>query len=273
MLKHRKEIGVNTETQNNQRSAENIKSQFKANVLAELFIALIVVGIFALIFLVITPHLDGTLGIIIGAILIIVGIFAVLMLFIGLKSAIKEDVPAELKLAKGISIFFQVFIIILCFASSVSMYFLNDYIYSVGYRSGNHSEYTCADCEKPADGGYWKASNKADNIYYCEKHFAFHKQLLEEYRESQSDTDKFGHDWAIALTIAEDVVEQKLKSPATANFSSKNETDISVRGNSWTVTGWVDAQNSFGATIRTEYSVKITFTSKDRYTIDYCNVG
>ena len=90
---------------------------------------------------------------------------------------------------------------------------------------------------------------------------------------SQEGEDAFGHDWAVAMTVAEKAVKAELKSPSSAEFSSKNETTINVSGNTWTVSGWVEAQNSFGATIRNSYSVKFTFTSSDKYTIEYCNIN
>ncbi len=90
---------------------------------------------------------------------------------------------------------------------------------------------------------------------------------------SQEGEDSFGHDWAVAMTVAEKAVKSELKSPSSAEFSSKNETTINVSGNTWTVSGWVEAQNSFGATIRNSYSVKFTFNSSDKYTIEYCNIN
>ena len=86
-------------------------------------------------------------------------------------------------------------------------------------------------------------------------------------------TDSYGHDWAVAMTVAEKAVKSKLKSPSSAEFSPKDETTINVSGNTWTVRGWVEAQNSFGATIRNSYSVKFTFNSSDKYTIEYCNIS
>lgn len=84
--------------------------------------------------------------------------------------------------------------------------------------------------------------------------------------------DSYGHDWADTLVIAEDAVKEQLKSPSTAEFSPKDETTFEIDENVWTVSGWVDAQNSFGATIRNSYTVKITFDSETRYTVNYCDI-
>jgi fluoride ion exporter CrcB/FEX len=85
--------------------------------------------------------------------------------------------------------------------------------------------------------------------------------------------DEFGHDEADAITIAKNEVESRLKSPSTAEFCPTSDVTISCDDNTWTVSGWVDAQNSFGATLRNEYTVKITFSSRNKYTIDYCNIS
>jgi len=62
-------------------------------------------------------------------------------------------------------------------------------------------------------------------------------------------------------------VEQRLKSPSTADFGSINQTAISqlrkgMRGKKheiqYLVTGYVDSQNSFGAMLRSTYRCKIT---------------
>lgn len=90
---------------------------------------------------------------------------------------------------------------------------------------------------------------------------------------SPTDEDSFGHDWAVAMTVAEDAVKSKLKSPSTAKFSPKNETTITRDGDIWIVSGWVDAKNSYNATIRNNYSVKFTFTSYSDYTISYCTLN
>lgn len=84
--------------------------------------------------------------------------------------------------------------------------------------------------------------------------------------------DHYGHDIFDAEVIAEKIVKSNLKSPSTAKFCKHSEYSITCSGNTWTVKGYVDAQNSFGATIRNEFTVSFTFTSSKKYTIDYCNI-
>ena len=58
-----------------------------------------------------------------------------------------------------------------------------------------------------------------------------------------------------AFTIAQKIVKENLKSPSTAKFCSILQASISNSGNSYTVIGWVDSENSFGATLRTNFIV------------------
>ena len=77
-----------------------------------------------------------------------------------------------------------------------------------------------------------------------------------------SSTDRYGNSKYDAIAAAEKYVKNNLKSPTSARFSGESAT---LSGSSWTVTGTVDAQNSFGATIRNSFRVTITFTAKNRF--------
>ena len=87
-----------------------------------------------------------------------------------------------------------------------------------------------------------------------------------------SSKDSYGHTKGDAFAIAEKAVKGKLKSPSTAKFCSVTEATIGCSGNTWVVRGWVDAQNGFGATVRTQFAVTFTFASKDMYSLDSCIV-
>lgn len=54
-----------------------------------------------------------------------------------------------------------------------------------------------------------------------------------------------------AKDVCENSVKDKLKAPATAEFSDEQ---AALEGSTWTVTGSVDSENSFGALIRSTYS-------------------
>ena len=72
-----------------------------------------------------------------------------------------------------------------------------------------------------------------------------------------------------AWVCAKDVVERNLKSPSSAKFCLMSEATIHYNGEEdggsrYTVSGYVDAQNSFGAMIRKNFTVNLTVT-KDGY--------
>ena len=54
------------------------------------------------------------------------------------------------------------------------------------------------------------------------------------------------------------IVKEKLKSPSTANFPSYSTWNVSKSGNTYSVSSYVDAENGFGAEIRTYFSVDVT---------------
>ena len=64
-----------------------------------------------------------------------------------------------------------------------------------------------------------------------------------------------------AIVCAEMAVEDRLKSPSTAKFCpSYQMTATNLGGDNWKVTGYVDAQNSFGAVVREYWTVTFTLT-------------
>lgn len=69
-----------------------------------------------------------------------------------------------------------------------------------------------------------------------------------------------------ARAICEQFVEDRLKAPATADFS--DTTAFATGGTSWTVEGAVDAENSFGAKIRNTYVCKVSYTGDDMWRLD-----
>lgn len=78
------------------------------------------------------------------------------------------------------------------------------------------------------------------------------------------NTDDTSNDRNIdAWVCAQNAVQEELKSPSSADFCTYPEATIKDRGNDkYSITGWVDADNSFGANIRTDFTVKLTLTSK-----------
>ena len=81
------------------------------------------------------------------------------------------------------------------------------------------------------------------------------------YDKPAQSTDERGEAWVAAKTF----VTGSLKSPSTADFGSvwkgtvqNPETCVTNMGeNRYRVRGWVDSQNSFGATVRTDFEVEV----------------
>lgn len=64
-----------------------------------------------------------------------------------------------------------------------------------------------------------------------------------------------------AKVCAKKAVEDSLKAPSTASFCSFSEMNATnLGGDKWMVTGYVDAQNSFGTMVRQYWSVTLILT-------------
>lgn len=68
---------------------------------------------------------------------------------------------------------------------------------------------------------------------------------------------------SMAYIISQDCVKNKLKSPSTADFpfsDYKSEVD----SNNYIIQSYVDSQNGFGATIRSDWQVKLKYIGGDQ---------
>lgn len=69
-----------------------------------------------------------------------------------------------------------------------------------------------------------------------------------------------------AIRYCEDQIRDQLKAPSTAKFDS----DSSDESSPFTVTGSVDAENSFGAMIRSDFQCTVTISGDSfRAVVDY----
>lgn len=104
---------------------------------------------------------------------------------------------------------------------------------------------------------------------------AVRNSVDEPIKESNNKTDTddiYGHTKYDVIVIAKKTVKEQLKAPSTAKFCKSTDYDVSRSGTVWTVSGFVDAENSFGVSLRSNFSVTINFSSRDYYTIDSCNI-
>ena len=75
-------------------------------------------------------------------------------------------------------------------------------------------------------------------------------------------------DSATALSVASFAVSGKLKNPKSADFASYLDSKVSnPKPCVWQVASYVDAENSFGAELRTPFYVEVEFNKKNDYRI------
>jgi hypothetical protein len=79
---------------------------------------------------------------------------------------------------------------------------------------------------------------------------------------SQPDAEelRFG-----AQDVCHQFVEDRLRAPATAKFEAYREATITNTGSQYTVRGHVDAENGFGALIRSHYSCVVRHTTDQSF--------
>ncbi len=79
---------------------------------------------------------------------------------------------------------------------------------------------------------------------------------------SRSSTSTNSSDKFLAYNYAEEFVEKRIKSPSTAKYPKTMERSNYVTvlgGGKFKIKSWVDSENSFGATIRTNFTCTIIF--------------
>ena len=81
------------------------------------------------------------------------------------------------------------------------------------------------------------------------------------FSESDSDEDKERELKGYANIISENFISKQLRAPATADFPSFGSDRVKSLGkNRFKIISYVDAQNGFGAQIRTNYWVVLKYT-------------
>lgn len=87
--------------------------------------------------------------------------------------------------------------------------------------------------------------------------------------QTVTDDNTLGEVWAMAQSFVKD----QLKSPKSADFPVYGDGSVSITnaGDYYKVTGYVDAENSFGAEIRSTFSLVLK-KSGSKYTLKECNI-
>lgn len=104
---------------------------------------------------------------------------------------------------------------------------------------------------------------------------ALQKEKIEDRKREISDsikqqeefkTEEINRDRSTeAFVLSKNSVSNKLKSPSTAEFASITDENVRVLKNNhhYTITSYVDSQNSFGATIRSKYLCEMTYIPEE----------
>lgn len=87
--------------------------------------------------------------------------------------------------------------------------------------------------------------------------------LFEKFSSESSKSNNKGSsdDESMAIVYARDIVRDKLKSPSTAKFPWLDVKAEYLGNRRYKITSYVDAQNSFGAIIRSYWTVELTLTA------------
>lgn len=80
---------------------------------------------------------------------------------------------------------------------------------------------------------------------------------------------KHSHSPDDAYVMAQNFVEDRLRSPSTADFPSSSQARIThLGGGSYRVAAWVDSQNGFGAMVRTKFTCELHTNDGNRWICD-----
>lgn len=146
-------------------------------------------------------------------------------------------------------------------------YISSTYTSSIDTNSNDIDSYSTNDIQS-------QDNNNDTNQYNTESEYSASNNLTQDITETVLDDEK-GACWA----LAEDVVTANLESPSSAKFPfsyGDEGVSFSKSGNTYTVMGWVDAQNSYGATLRNNFIVTMTkseYGSNAKFTANSCNIG
>ena len=158
---------------------------------------------------------------------------------------------------------FHVCVIVICVISLLVAVVWTCFELRVGYVKGDYSDHRCCLCGAPADGGVFIAGRSVKR-YYCEHDYEWIKEEVGKRESLPSDSEVWRE--------VKNIISDRLKSPSSAKFCTESQATIKQSGDTWTVSGYVDADNSFGASIRNNFTVVITFTNDTQYTIDRCEI-
>ena len=89
-----------------------------------------------------------------------------------------------------------------------------------------------------------------------------------KYTKTDLENRKIGNNDTPYYVIAQEIVTTNLKNPSSAKFSSVNNCQMARNGEYVAVKGYVDATNSFGAQIRSEFIVEFKVIDLDSFSYE-----
>lgn len=147
------------------------------------------------------------------------------------------------------------------------MFQLNEELDSITFNPIDNA-YIIIMTDYSSNGNTWNINESSLCIYKN------HEEIYSDYNNSDSHRyvqEKYPLGIPVTDTslkrdiwiCAKNIVESNLKTPSTANFCTVSEASVySNSENKYTVVGYVDAQNDFGAVIRNDFIVTLTFTGQ-----------
>ncbi len=120
-----------------------------------------------------------------------------------------------------------------------------------------------------ADGYILMVTVDAENIYriICGDFILYENANICMTKQDLDNRNMSGYE-SLFYVVAKEIVENNLKSPSTAKFCSLNECSMERSDDIGIVVGYVEAQNSFGVMIRSNFTVEFKIIDASNYTYE-----
>jgi len=91
--------------------------------------------------------------------------------------------------------------------------------------------------------------------------------------QTDNKAPKVEHSKIAAYAMAQEFVDKQLKAPSTSKYPVYSEKFVKDLGEGrYTVTTYVDAQNSFGAMIRNNFTCTLLYVGNDKWQLEDINI-
>lgn len=167
-----------------QNKSPNLKTH-ASFIITHIIIAAVLIVIAVFGFNLISPYIDGVAIAVIAGVVLAILIYVVYF-FIETKVTEHFDEP-DTNFGIVLSFVFKVLVAVIIIVYSIYSGMNSDN--TIGYKSGDYSEYSCYDCGKPADGGRYHLLSRPDQ-YFCYEHYSERKQKSDEY-DAKKEADKY----------------------------------------------------------------------------------